>query len=1224
MKHCNVCKRTYPEDLPCCPHCADTIEVIPEDNPFRAPGPPSSLVDDAVLGDEATLATGEGASSILSGDVTGPPSSYGNPEWAAGDIVDDPSGIVIVEDAGAEPPAPPAAAGSAEPPAQPPTGPPKGHTAPPTQIASRSAPSTMLAETHDLESLPPPAPPPPAGTGSLVDLDLGPEAGSSAVVGGGGKLPTEAGSFQPEGVDLDADDDELADASSAILEVIDEEQAAAPEEVSAEDLLDEEVIVEGSSDVNLGSLTPPSGERPSGLDLVAEAVESGTDLGKAAADKPKAEAPAASSGAGLGLSEIDLGSHPELGEESSSVDLGSTPFVKSRPSSAEAAEDAAAAALGGPDSAGGGAARAPSQDVTTEYQTEAALEEEPEEEDEGKPSKPAAKPNYMSRWVGGAAIGAGLTGAAAAVLWYTGMLTIPALDGSKPANSGLSVGARPGGGPGGGPSATPLQRALEDSARGNYKQALTALGSAQSPEELSARAEARWRLYLQEQKEKNAPLNRADAQVAAVLKDVNDAQNVALREEIEGALAFAPLKARLGAGDPVKNLEALQKDKAALQAARAALKENDVAKGVATLVEAKKKVEDQMAALKTTLEEAKYVTAEQKDLAEGLKKLLAEKAETAKVLAALADSLKAKPDELAKSVDKLVGDKKAAEDTVAKVKERLEAAGVKDAAVNDGVDQLAKDKGKLEAEKKAADAKLAEVARMLEKKGFLGGGEDLVAGVNAAIKKASEPLVTSAKPAQMLEVWNQVLQERGRPDAAAVAERAERDAEAVTLDPKADAGAKTRALYITALALRNRGRLGLAKSKLEEFVKAAGDAPEAEQARRLLKEMTDAQAYYLPQAASLRSAGRLDQALAAADEGLKALPNNGDLLAVRSLVLLDQARRQGKLAPDSPAVAEARKDAAAAAKAGSAEGHFALGSVAEALGNWDEAEKSYRAALKAHHGDDKDASRYRLALARVLLRDRTRTPAGESGSNKSTRLPAERPDGFGRARAEVSNLLTSLILLAVLAPVAEDEEPASDAGLEEAIRLADEAIKAGNPEGYLIKGQALARKGMWTEGLMLYVTGLQKMMPGPITDGLHELVDGHPVFKRPDGVSPPNPLMADKHYAMGLSHFWARRYPEAEREFYEAVRYLSQDARYQYFLGLSRLLQGGKAKRDAAYIDFQQAYRLEQAGRPNLLEVNTALERVQGWGREQLDRFRRQPLSSAGAPRTEEEMNRVP
>jgi TolA-binding protein len=99
-----------------------------------------------------------------------------------------------------------------------------------------------------------------------------------------------------------------------------------------------------------------------------------------------------------------------------------------------------------------------------------------------------------------------------------------------------------------------------------------------------------------------------------------------------------------------------------------------------------------------------------------------------------------------------------------------------------------------------------------------------------------------------------------------------------------------------------------------------------------------------------------------------------------------------------------------------------------------------------------------------------------------------------------------------------------------------------------------------------------------------------------------NPDEAEKHYAAGLSRYFARRYADAEAEFLRAVENYGEDARFYYFLGLSRFMQG---KPSAA--DFAQGAALEQEDRPGLEAVSKALERVQGEGRTLVNEARRRP-----------------
>jgi hypothetical protein len=211
-------------------------------------------------------------------------------------------------------------------------------------------------------------------------------------------------------------------------------------------------------------------------------------------------------------------------------------------------------------------------------------------------------------------------------------------------------------------------------------------------------------------------------------------------------------------------------------------------------------------------------------------------------------------------------------------------------------------------------------------------------------------------------------------------------------------------------------------------------------------------------------------------------------------------------------------------------------------------------------------------------------------ANKVGQLPAT--DNLDAKAALV------LILTGVMAGPEDEDTPE----LDEIIRLADQAIKAKNYEGYLIKAGALARKGMWTEALKLYSEGLRYLSPDNYSRGLNEIVNNHPAFNLPDPLRNPDPLRAERHYSAGLRFYFAGMYPQAEREFTEAYRNQGQDARILYYLGLARLPQQGK--RQAAIVNFQMASILEQQNKPSPAAVNSSLERVQGELRRYINAYR--------------------
>jgi hypothetical protein len=124
----------------------------------------------------------------------------------------------------------------------------------------------------------------------------------------------------------------------------------------------------------------------------------------------------------------------------------------------------------------------------------------------------------------------------------------------------------------------------------------------------------------------------------------------------------------------------------------------------------------------------------------------------------------------------------------------------------------------------------------------------------------------------------------------------------------------------------------------------------------------------------------------------------------------------------------------------------------------------------------------------------------------------------------------------------------------------------------------------------------------PVEIPLKKRVDE--VAKVPAVATEPNPLLAEKHFSKGLDYFWGRRYSEAELEFVKTVLYYDDDARYRYFLGLSRYLQGTSDKRALSGADFEKGAQLERMRHPSAREVNASLERVQGQLRKVIDHYR--------------------
>ncbi|MFO0927032.1 MAG: tetratricopeptide repeat protein [Gemmataceae bacterium] len=72
-----------------------------------------------------------------------------------------------------------------------------------------------------------------------------------------------------------------------------------------------------------------------------------------------------------------------------------------------------------------------------------------------------------------------------------------------------------------------------------------------------------------------------------------------------------------------------------------------------------------------------------------------------------------------------------------------------------------------------------------------------------------------------------------------------------------------------------------------------------------------------------------------------------------------------------------------------AEGHYLLGRIAEDMNQLDEAIASYREAVRTHGQLDEAGSRYRIALARAMLKQQPPAEPARSRSRRP-RAPARR------------------------------------------------------------------------------------------------------------------------------------------------------------------------------------------------------------------------------------------
>jgi len=478
-----------------------------------------------------------------------------------------------------------------------------------------------------------------------------------------------------------------------------------------------------------------------------------------------------------------------------------------------------------------------------------------------------------------------------------------------------------------------------------------------------------------------------------------------------------------------------------------------------------------------------------------------------------------------------------------------------------------------------------------------------VVSLRAQNEILAERLRTVRTPREMLEFWMPLLANTESKDVKAVAEQAGRDARRVLDDKGADANWLAAGNTVQGMAQRLEGKYDDARVSLSDSLKTKKGAAEGQWRRyatNSMRDLTDPTIYYLPRGEELANIGKFDQAIEILTGGANAFPKDGRLLALRSQARLEQLR-QTKAGLTARDLAEARKDADAAIALGAnGEGNYALGRVLEEVGDRGAAERAYRNALAANPANDKNGSRYRVALGRVLLKlnplpgqpllpGPIPEPARERpGANKVGQvLPATNLD----QQAMLVMLLTGFL-------AAEDED---DPSLDEVIRLADLAIRAKNYEGYLIKAGALARKGMWTEALRMYSEGLRYLIRPEYADGLAALVNNHPAFNLPDPLRQPDVLRSERHFGAGLRAYFAGNYSVAEKELLEAYRNNGQDARILYYLGLARLPQG---KRQSAIVNWQMGAILEQQSKPSPAAVNSSLERIQGSLRQSLNSYR--------------------
>jgi tetratricopeptide (TPR) repeat protein len=418
---------------------------------------------------------------------------------------------------------------------------------------------------------------------------------------------------------------------------------------------------------------------------------------------------------------------------------------------------------------------------------------------------------------------------------------------------------------------------------------------------------------------------------------------------------------------------------------------------------------------------------------------------------------------------------------------------------------------------------------------------------NAKIEIAQlrKSLEGTRSPMQMLVLWPSMLSSDSPPEmiTAALA-----DAESVAANTDAPEETRAKALALKGLALLAREDFTTARATLDKVAGSAvlnRDAGWSARVKSASTELRDSNSLREQVRRSL-DRGDAKQALALSERGLKMFPKNSHrkdhnrVLALRAESLLQLNRLD-----------EAEKDATVALETGlDTEGHYTLGRVAERRHEWAKAKDHFNKAFTGAKQPDQ-AKQTRLAFARVL--------AGPQ---------------------------------------------ASDADLAEAAALAEQAISAGQAEGYLVKARVLHRQKRFAEAVETSLLALQQLTPAEYGANWAALARDHAAAKGDWSAynSKPDPATAERLFGTGTRLYFARQYSEAEAQLLESVKNNPNDARTYYFLALSRVPQGKIA---LAQDDLQHAVALEQQGLPDRATVNSSFERIQGPERQWINRFRK-------------------
>ena len=486
-------------------------------------------------------------------------------------------------------------------------------------------------------------------------------------------------------------------------------------------------------------------------------------------------------------------------------------------------------------------------------------------------------------------------------------------------------------------------------------------------------------------------------------------------------------------------------------------------------------------------------------------------------------------------------------------------------------------------------------------------------------------------PQKKMDTYIALLQDRTYKDAEKLT-AINREAEWVLMpESKSDRESQGKARYVQGLALRNQEKFAEARAAFADSLKiiapVAKAGPLSASVKQSNLELTDANVYYVPPRAVLQSKGDYQAALAEATLALKAIPTDRRLYALRGLIRYEQIHGKGAKAADELKAIRADADAAGMDATLAGESAYLVGLVEEEVGNLAAAEKKYREAIEIHtnvlKGDADGAGKYRVSLGRTLLKDRSEVAAPPAEEKKKDDEKKKEAAGATIHLHPWSVLVASVVVGQPIEPVTDRDEQL-DARLKDAIAEADKLIDSKDVvlqgKGHLLRGRARSKLDDKdrNEGLKEYAKGLGMLAKTKLSEddiaALIELINDHPAFQPLTIANTPNPVLAERHFGEGIHLYWDKKYPEAEAQFRQAIKYFDRDARYQYFLGLAQFNQNTTKKRGEASYTWQVGARLEAKSATNpftVRDINVSLERVQGQQRPRLDRYRYRAIEEA-------------